>query len=142
MILGKMRAGDSMKSDASQQGRLQIIVSSKAELCQLAQRLRFEEGKGLAVRVVRGTKMRSALQLFDEFSAAFQFPLYFGENWDAFEECLNDLEWLPARGYVLLVSDTPEVLSQQQYRQFEIFADILFKTSEKWGATEPTKQFH
>ena len=30
------------------------------------------------------------------------FPGLFGHNWDAFEECVNDLSWAPADGYVLL----------------------------------------
>lgn len=33
---------------------------------------------------------------------AMSFPAYFGHNWDAFEECVNDLSWAPANGYVLL----------------------------------------
>ena len=30
------------------------------------------------------------------------FPHYFGSNWDALEDCLTDLSWLQAKGYVLL----------------------------------------
>lgn len=35
-------------------------------------------------------------------AAALEFPGYFGRNWDAFEEMINDLAWTPAAGYVLL----------------------------------------
>ena len=35
-------------------------------------------------------------------AAAMRFPSYFGRNWDAFEECVNDLAWAPAPGYLLL----------------------------------------
>jgi len=35
-------------------------------------------------------------------AAALAFPSYFGRNWDAFEEMINDLSWAPAAGYVLL----------------------------------------
>ncbi|WP_199922364.1 barstar family protein [Microterricola viridarii] len=60
---------------------------------------------GLTVRVVRGRKMRTLRPLFDEFAAALQFPLYFGENRDAFYERLSDLvgaraiEWNRITGY-------------------------------------------
>jgi Barstar (barnase inhibitor). len=66
---------------------------------------------GLTVRVVRGRKMRNLPGLFDEFSAALQFPLYFGENEDAFDECIADLENLPAgEGYVVTITEPDQVL--------------------------------
>jgi hypothetical protein len=34
---------------------------------------------------------------------ALAFPAWFGGNWDAFEDCLGDLSWQPAPGYVLLL---------------------------------------
>jgi hypothetical protein len=36
-------------------------------------------------------------------ASALAFPDYFGENWDAFEECLSDPDWCKASGAVLLV---------------------------------------
>ncbi len=33
---------------------------------------------------------------------ALGFPAYFGMNWDAFSDCLTDMAWRPAAGYVLL----------------------------------------
>src|SRR5690242_7078030 len=34
---------------------------------------------------------------------AFRFPSYFGMNWDAADECLADMSWEPAAGYVALL---------------------------------------
>ena len=33
------------------------------------------------------------------------FPTYFGMNWDAFSDCLTDLAWRPASGYVILLNN-------------------------------------
>ena len=60
-----------------------------------------EHGTDLSVKLLRGDKMRSWQALFDEISAALQFPYYFGENLNAFDECVADIEWLNARGYFL-----------------------------------------
>jgi RNAse (barnase) inhibitor barstar len=49
----------------------------------------------------------------DEFltriAEAFQFPDYFGTNWDALRDSLRDLVWVPASGYVLLVRGAREL---------------------------------
>jgi len=41
--------------------------------------------------------------LLKSIAGPLQFPGYFGMNWDALEECLKDLSWLPAKGYLLLL---------------------------------------
>src|SRR4051794_36382752 len=68
---------------------------------------------GRVVRFVRGTKCKNVLSLFDEFSAALQFPYYFGENWNAFNECITDLDWLDARSFVLVVLDAAALLMDE-----------------------------
>jgi RNAse (barnase) inhibitor barstar len=55
-------------------------------------------------------------QLLERIAAALGFPGWFGHNWDALFDCLADLSWRPATGYVLVLehasglrSATPEV---------------------------------
>ena len=66
---------------------------------------------GLAARVVRGRKTRTLGGLFDEFAAALQFPLYFGENKDAFNECISDLTLPAGEGYVVVITEPDRVLA-------------------------------
>ncbi len=42
--------------------------------------------------------------LLSRSAEALRFPAYFGHNWDAFEECLNDMSW-EAEGPALLLLD-------------------------------------
>jgi hypothetical protein len=49
-----------------------------------------------------GRRARSKASFLQTAADAMHFPDYFGCNWDAFEECINDLSWAPARGYILL----------------------------------------
>ena len=62
--------------------------------------------KGEAVsRIVRGKNCGSISELFHEFSAALQFPYYFGNNWDALDDCLSDLAWLKSDKIVLFITN-------------------------------------
>jgi hypothetical protein len=38
-------------------------------------------------------------------AGALGFPTYFGMNWDAFSDCLTDMEWKPATGYIILITN-------------------------------------
>ncbi|MBI3563198.1 MAG: barstar family protein [Gammaproteobacteria bacterium] len=50
-------------------------------------------------------EVTSDKELFSVISTAMKFPDYFGNNWDALDECLADLDWLPAHGYILILRD-------------------------------------
>lgn len=89
---------------------------------------------GLVVRVVRGRKMRTPQGLFDEFAAALQFPWYFGENADAFDECITDLGWLPPQsGYVIVITDPGEVLAEADADALAWLTDSLTRAAEEWS---------
>ena len=87
---------------------------------------------GFAVRVINGKKCSTPAGLFTEFARALNFPDYFGHNWDAMEECLADLEWLPAKGYVLLITDAQAVLSGDE-DEYETLLEILSDAGEAWS---------
>lgn len=106
---------------------------------------------GLTVRIVRGDKMRTVDSLFNEISAAFQFPLYFGENWEALNECLADLDWLPkSRGYVLGITRPLDLLVDADRDQLLTFSKVLRYTKDDWARPihrgdwhdRPAKPFH
>jgi hypothetical protein len=89
---------------------------------------------GLVVRTVRGRKMRSRQGLFDEFAAALQFPPYFGENEDAFNECIADLEVLPRQaGFVVVVTEPEQVLIKARSVALAWLADSLRGAAEEWS---------
>lgn len=41
--------------------------------------------------------------LFGRIAQALEFPDWFGRNWDALADCLGDLSWKPADGYLILL---------------------------------------
>jgi hypothetical protein len=61
------------------------------------------KSKGFFVATISGTALSSDADLFDALASAFEFPDYFGRNWDAVADCLGDLEWLDAEGFVLII---------------------------------------
>jgi RNAse (barnase) inhibitor barstar len=78
--------------------------------------------------------MTDTASFYDEIGAALQFPYYFGENLDALDECLCDLEWLPADRYLFVVQDAAHVLSADGAQTtFETWLEILARARETWA---------
>jgi RNAse (barnase) inhibitor barstar len=102
----------------------------------------------VACRTIRGRKARTTQALFDEFAAALQFPYYFGENWDAFDECLTDLQWLPADAYVLLIENSTHLLETERSDRLSTLFQVLERAGREWGTPaagqfpRPAKSFH
>ena len=91
--------------------------------------------EGFAVRVIRGRKCRNTEKLFLEIAEAMKFPDYFGHNWDALEECLADLEWLTAKGYVLCFTEAELILADDE-DEFATFVEVLNDAGEAWASGE------
>ncbi len=66
--------------------------------------------RNTCVVALRGWKMKGRQGLFDEFAAALQFPYYFGENWNAFIDCIGDLGWMRSEAFVLVVERASDAL--------------------------------
>jgi RNAse (barnase) inhibitor barstar len=81
--------------------------------------------------VVRMTgRMRRKQDLLRALAHGLKFPKYFGQNWDALEECLCDLSWLKANsGIVLLHKYLP--LANEWQRQ--IYLAILERAQAAQG---------
>jgi RNAse (barnase) inhibitor barstar len=50
-------------------------------------------------------RLRRKGDLFRALSAELKLPSYFGQNWDALEECLCDLTWLDSPAGIVLLHD-------------------------------------
>jgi hypothetical protein len=66
---------------------------------------------------------------------AMRFPRYFGRNWDAFEECITDLGWLPAPGYLLLY-DHPLPFAIHAPTDWRTALNILGDAADYWRQKE------
>ena len=87
---------------------------------------------GFALRLIDGTHCATPAALFSEFAQALAFPDYFGHNWDALEECLEDLAWLPAKGYVLLIENAQAVIPDDEEKCLTLF-EVLDAVGQAWS---------
>ena len=119
---------------------LHVASASLSDITNLGWSLMGTDSPKVVVRFLRGGKMRRVNSLFDEFVAALQFPYYFGENWNAFDECLTDLAWLPGDVYILIITNSEATLAEEDEEQFFTFIEILHNAGEEWSRPVETSE--
>jgi RNAse (barnase) inhibitor barstar len=75
--------------------------------------------------------IKSKDELLDALVIALRLPDYFGNNWDALEECMRDLSWLPPGDVVISHQDLP--LSDDR-PALATYLSILSNAVESWRA--------
>ena len=89
------------------------------------------ESRGWRAFHLDGSALATKAQFLEAGARAMDFPSYFGHNWDAFEESLNDMSWAPAQGY-LVVFDGVEHFARAQPEEFTVALDVLRESVRRW----------
>jgi hypothetical protein len=69
--------------------------------------------------------------LLRSVAKGLSFPKYFGENWDALDECINDLSWLKAKGIVVVLEKADDLL-KLPLDDLTIFMNIIAGAIDNW----------
>lgn len=110
--------------DALLRGELSPGLYRCSSRVRLATIIRQAEAHGWRVHRLEGRAIGSKADLLSRAAETLRFPAYFGHNWDAFEECLNDMSWAPG-GPALLLFDHAGRFAAAEPEQFAVALEIL-----------------
>jgi hypothetical protein len=80
-----------------------------------------------------GADARDKASFLRAVAAACDFPDWFGSNWDALADCLSDLSWAPAPGYVLLYDHHDAYAPAPEW---PMVLDIFAATARRWDRAD------
>jgi hypothetical protein len=109
---------------------LHMFVAEEGEFRQhVKERVADEEGwKHI---IIEGKECSDVHSLFKEFSYKLRFPRDTEENWYTFDECINDLSWMQAEGYVIFINNANNVFPGDDER-FELLIWQLVSARIEW----------
>jgi hypothetical protein len=90
------------------------------------------ERGGFRMVEIDGAAVADKIGFLAALGQALSFPAYSAANWDACEESLRDLTWLPAKGYVV-VYDDPRPFVRGDPEEWAIARDVLGAAAAFWG---------
>ena len=103
------------------------IRESQTHPIRLLHKMDQDRDRGI---IVSGRQMRDWDELSQTVSETFSFP-FFGDNWDAMDDCLSDLSWFKFQKLLLVITQAEEVLIRQP-NEFETFVSVLEQASRFW----------
>jgi RNAse (barnase) inhibitor barstar len=89
------------------------------------------KAQGMAFFHLEGKKIEGKDQFLNHASMAMHFPAHFGNNWDAFEDCITDLEWIKSDGYVIYF-DHAEAFAEHHESQLETVLELFQDAVSYW----------
>lgn len=78
---------------------------------------------------LEGQSITSQDLYFQEIAKLFQFPNYFGHNWDAVADCLTDLSWEEGDRILIVYSNSQSLRDRNNW---EIAMKVWSNTIEFW----------
>jgi hypothetical protein len=111
---------------------LHLLVSTPAKGEEALRAAERTAAGRVTVRTVRGRLSETTSALLQECAAAVQFPLTFGENWDAAYDCLTDLAWLCSAGLILYIPDARRLLTRSPAEEHSRLQLVLSKAADFW----------
>ncbi len=84
---------------------------------------------------IDGKDVTNKAKFIKAAAETMNFPDYFGDNWDAFDDCINDLSWLSANGYILLYTH-PDNFAKNDPSEWSIALDVFQEAVEYWAGTD------
>lgn len=76
---------------------------------------------------LRGTDDKD--EMLERIALSLGFPAWFGGNWDALEDCLQDLSWRTGEGHVLLVRGFADLPADE----LGVLLDVLASSAAYWA---------
>lgn len=89
------------------------------------------ENQGLALFQIDLAGINTKDGFLAALALALGFPEWFGRNWDALEDCLTDMSWQAAGGYVVILAHADEFRTADE-SGFALALRILQSAAEFW----------
>ncbi len=92
---------------------------------------KLAKARGLTCFHLEGKSIEKKEQFLNHAATVMHFPDYFSNNWDAFEECITDFEWLDAAGFVIYFDHTDNFAAHHE-SQLETVVELFQDAVNYW----------
>ena len=103
-------------------------LKSHASVTDLA---KLARGKSMAFFHLEGKKIEKKEQFLNHAAVAMKFPSHFGNNWDAFYDCITDFDWVGSEAYMIYFDHT-DAFAAHHESQLETVIELFQDAVDSW----------
>ncbi len=92
---------------------------------------RLARAKKMAFFHLEGRKIEKKEQFFNHAAVATKFPAHFGNNWDAFYDCITEFDGIDAEGFVIYFDHT-DAFAAHHESQLETLIELFQDAVDFW----------
>ena len=92
---------------------------------------RLAKSKKMAFFHLEGQKIEKKEQFFNHAAIAMKFPSHFGNNWDAFYDCITEFDGVEAEGFVIYFDHT-DAFATHHESQLETLVELFQDAVDFW----------
>ncbi len=108
-----------------------FITIGDLDTAEVSQLCAEAQSAGIACRRVDLAGCSEKYEFLRRVALAFEFPEWFGQNWDAFFDCLADSSWQPAEACLLILENADE-FQRESPEAFAVARSILDDAATVW----------
>lgn len=123
-----MTSAEITKLFESKQPRGVYWLKAHAEVAALKKLARTHD---MAFFHLEGQKIEKKEQFLNHAAVAMKFPSHFGNNWDAFYDCITDFEWQESDHYVIYFDHT-DAFADHHESQLETVIELFQDAVKFW----------
>ncbi|CAG5011795.1 hypothetical protein DYBT9275_05027 [Dyadobacter sp. CECT 9275] len=95
------------------------------------------------IGILDGKKTTSLKDFYEEIAVTMNFPEDAGNNLDALDELLNDLDWIEQEKVIILITNSADWLQKERSTdKILTIIDILDATAEDWKWMDEDEEVH
>lgn len=99
---------------------------------------RHAKSKQWRVWDIDAAGFKDVASIYRYFSETMEFPVKGSDNWDALNDMLSDLDWVQAKGHLLIIHHADR-FSDKHSADFAMFVDVLSSVGQHWHAWQDMK---
>jgi RNAse (barnase) inhibitor barstar len=107
-----------------------LWLKAHANVAEIGKAARSRE---MAFFHLEGQRIEKKDQFLNHAAIAMKFPDHFGKNWDAFYDCLTDLDWVDGKGFVIYFDHT-DAFAEHNESQLETVIELFEDAVNYWAS--------